>query len=108
MANLDHAEYPDAGFLDNGQGLADTDLADVPREWLDPATINQAARAQAVADAGISLTDTDGDGVTDAGELMDGTDPLDPNDARSKGWTGDFDPALGGNPDLNQPAILDG
>ena len=87
--------------------LSNTDLGDVPVEWLDPATIGLASRAQAAADAGFPSLDTDGDGVSDAGEFLDGTDPLDPTDARTRGWTEDYDPALGGNPDLNQPAILD-
>ena len=87
--------------------LSNTDLGDVPPQWLDPATIGLASRAQAAADAGYPSEDTDGDGVTDAGELLDGTDPLDPTDVRTRGWTEDYDPALGGNPDLNLPAILD-
>ena len=87
--------------------LSNTDLGEVPPEWIDPETISLASRAQAAADAGFPSLDTDGDGVTDAGELIDGTDPLDPTDARTRGWTEDFDPALGGNPDLNQAAILD-
>lgn len=101
-------------FLDEGEpaviarpDLGNTDLGDVPPEWLDPETIGLAGRAQAAADAGLAVADTDGDGVTDAGEFMDDTDPLDPTDARSKGWTEDFDPALGGIPDINQGAILD-
>jgi len=84
-----------------------TGLEDVPREWLDPETLPLAAKSQAAVDAGLALADTDGDGVIDAGEFLDDTDPLDPTDVRSKGWTEDYDPALGGNPDLNQPAILD-
>lgn len=92
------ASYPD---------LRGTDLGEVPPEWIDPETAGLAKTAQAAADAGLALEDTDGDGVSDAGEFLTDTDPLDPDDVRSKGWTEDFDPALGGNPDLNQTAILD-
>jgi len=87
--------------------LTGTDLGDVPPQWIDPETVGMAARAQAAVDAGLALEDTDGDGVTDAGEFLSDTDPLDPTDTRSRGWTEDFDPALGGNPDLNQSAIVD-
>jgi len=87
--------------------LRGTDLGDVPPEWLDPETIGLAHKAQAAADAGLALEDTDDDGVPDAGEFLHDTDPLDPTDVRTKGWTEDYDPALGGIPDLNRPAILD-
>ena len=87
--------------------LRGTGLGDVPPEWIDPETVGMAAKAQAAADAGLALEDTDGDGVIDAGEFLDDTDPLDPTDVRSKGWTEDYDPALGGNPDLGREAILD-
>jgi len=104
----------DLTFLDDGEelpiagaALGDTDLADVPPEWIDPQTVGFAAKSQAAVDAGLALADTDGDGVTDAGEFLVDTDPLDPTDARSLGWTEDFDPALGGNPDTNQTAIVD-
>ena len=86
--------------------LSNTDLNDVPPQWLDRNTIGVAGEAQAEADAGVLPVDTDGDGVSDAGEFVADTDPLDPEDHRSRGWTEDFDPALGGDPDLARPAIL--
>jgi hypothetical protein len=87
--------------------VSNTNLNEVPQEWIDPATAPAASRAQAAADAGILIEDTDGDGVTDAGEFIADTDPLDPTDVRGMGWTEDFDPSLGGDPDSNVPAILE-
>lgn len=86
--------------------LGNTDLADVPQQWLDRNTIGEASAAQAAADAGLLPVDSDGDGVTDAGEFMADTDPLDAGDVRSLGRTEDFDPALGGDPEDNLPAII--
>jgi len=69
-----------------------TDLNDIPPEWIDPATAQFAGEAQAAADAGADYEDTDGDGVTDAGEFVADTDPLNPLDHRSLGRTEDDDP----------------
>jgi len=85
---------------------SNTDLADVPPQWLDRNTIGVAGAAQAAADAGILPTDSDGDGVTDAGEFVADTDPLDPTDHRTLGLTEDYDPALGGDPEIDRPAII--
>jgi len=86
--------------------LSNTDLPDVPPQWIDRNTIGLAGEAQAEADAGILPVDSDGDGVSDAGEFVADTDPLDPSDVRTFGLTEDYDPALGGDPDHNRPAII--
>lgn len=69
-----------------------TDLNDVPQQWIDPETAPLAGRAQALADSGAAIEDTDGDGVTDAGEFVADTDPLDPLNRRTLGVTEDIDP----------------
>jgi len=86
--------------------LRNTDLGDVPQQWIDRNTIAEAPALQDAADAGLLPLDSDGDGVIDAGEFMADTDPLDPDDARSLGRTEDYDPALGGDPDAGLPAII--
>lgn len=87
-------------------GAGNTDLADVPPQWIDQNTIGEAGALQAEADAGMLPVDSDGDGVTDAGEFVADTDPLDADDVRTLGLTEDYDPALGGDPELNRPAII--
>lgn len=75
-----------------GRYPENTDLNDIPPQWIDPETAESAGSAQVLADSGIAIEDTDGDGVTDAGEFVADTDPLNPADYRTFGRTEDYDP----------------
>lgn len=99
-----------------GRYPENTDLNDIPPEWIDPETAPLAGAAQTLADAGIAIADTDGDGVTDAGEFVADTDPLNAGDHRTLGRTEDYDPSYSsfiddGAPTLSlvesQPGLVD-
>lgn len=75
-----------------GRYPENTDLNDIPQQWIDPETAQFAGVAQSLADSGTAIEDSDGDGVTDAGEFLADTDPLNPADHRSLGRTEDYDP----------------
>lgn len=59
-----------------------------------PATVDSQARAEDTAPVRPTTTDSDGDGVGDDRELLDGTDPADPRSARA------FHPEITGWPRL--------